>query len=127
MADRGARAKFVSSVCSASLVLGGSGLLKGYNAFSDWSVRHCAGWAQCSPQTSIFFRSNIGSGHSLKTATVEPCQMIAPYARSFEHGERAPATCGLTNSRDLPSTAICVAVLSRRVSCKVLANDFLAC
>jgi cyclohexyl-isocyanide hydratase len=40
MADRGARAKLVTSVCSASLVLGASGLLKGYNATSHWSVRH---------------------------------------------------------------------------------------
>lgn len=40
MADRGARAKFITSVCSGSLILGAAGLLKGYKATSHWSVRH---------------------------------------------------------------------------------------
>ena len=39
MADRGARAKYVTSVCSGSLILGKAGLLKGYRATSHWSVR----------------------------------------------------------------------------------------
>ncbi len=39
MADRGARAKYVTSVCSGSLILGATGLLKGYKATSHWSVR----------------------------------------------------------------------------------------
>ena len=40
IADRGARAKYVTSVCSGSLILGKAGLLKGYKATSHWSVRH---------------------------------------------------------------------------------------
>ncbi len=40
MTDRGARAKYVTSVCSGSLILGAAGLLKGYKATSHWSVRH---------------------------------------------------------------------------------------
>jgi cyclohexyl-isocyanide hydratase len=39
VADRGARAKYVTSVCTGSLVLGSAGLLKGYKATSHWSVR----------------------------------------------------------------------------------------
>ena len=39
MADRGARAKYVTSVCSGSLILGAAGLLQGYKATSHWSVR----------------------------------------------------------------------------------------
>ncbi len=39
MTDRGARAKYVTSVCSGSLILGAAGLLKGYKATSHWSVR----------------------------------------------------------------------------------------
>jgi putative intracellular protease/amidase len=39
MKDRGARAKYVTSVCSGSLILGAAGLLKGYKATSHWSVR----------------------------------------------------------------------------------------
>ncbi len=40
VADRGARAKHITSVCSGSLILGTAGLLKGYRATSHWSVRH---------------------------------------------------------------------------------------
>lgn len=37
--DRGSRAKYVTSVCSGSLILGAAGLLKGYKATSHWSCR----------------------------------------------------------------------------------------
>ncbi|MEO0398134.1 MAG: DJ-1/PfpI family protein [Pseudomonadota bacterium] len=40
MADRGARAKHVTSVCTGSLILGQAGLLKGKRATSHWSARH---------------------------------------------------------------------------------------
>ncbi len=38
-ADRGARAKYVTSVCSGALILGAAGLLKGYKATSHWCCR----------------------------------------------------------------------------------------
>jgi cyclohexyl-isocyanide hydratase len=38
LANRGKRAKLVTSVCSGALVLGAAGLLKGYNATTHWSV-----------------------------------------------------------------------------------------
>lgn len=39
IADRGSRARYITSVCSGSLVLGAAGLLKGYKATSHWSIR----------------------------------------------------------------------------------------
>jgi putative intracellular protease/amidase len=36
LADRGGRARFVTSVCTGSLVLGAAGLLRGYEATSHW-------------------------------------------------------------------------------------------
>ncbi len=39
IADRGARAKYVTSVCSGALILGAAGLLTGYKATSHWSCR----------------------------------------------------------------------------------------
>lgn len=39
LADRGARAKWVTSVCTGSLVLGQAGLLRGYRATSHWLGR----------------------------------------------------------------------------------------
>lgn len=38
IANRGARAKFVTSVCTGSLLLGAAGLLKGYRATSHWGA-----------------------------------------------------------------------------------------
>jgi cyclohexyl-isocyanide hydratase len=39
LADRGNRARWVTSVCTGSLVLGAAGLLRGYKATSHWYVR----------------------------------------------------------------------------------------
>lgn len=37
LADRGSRVKYVTSVCSGSLLLGAAGLLRGYESTSHWS------------------------------------------------------------------------------------------
>jgi len=37
LADRGARAGYVTSVCGGSLILGAAGLLRGYRATTHWS------------------------------------------------------------------------------------------
>lgn len=37
LADRGRRAKYVTSVCSGSLILGAAGLLRGYESACHWS------------------------------------------------------------------------------------------
>jgi cyclohexyl-isocyanide hydratase len=39
VADRGSRARYVTSVCTGSLILGAAGLLKGYRATSHWATR----------------------------------------------------------------------------------------
>lgn len=39
LADRAKRSKWITSVCSGSLVLGAAGLLQGYKATSHWAVR----------------------------------------------------------------------------------------
>jgi cyclohexyl-isocyanide hydratase len=39
LADRGPKSKYVTSVCSGSLLLGAAGLLKGYRATSHWAAR----------------------------------------------------------------------------------------
>lgn len=39
LADRGRSAKYVTSVCTGSLILGAAGLLRGYRATSYWSTR----------------------------------------------------------------------------------------
>ncbi len=37
--DRGSRARFVTSVCTGSLMLGAAGLLTGYKATSHWAAK----------------------------------------------------------------------------------------
>ena len=39
LADRAPRSRYVTSVCSGSLLLGAAGLLKGYRATSHWAAR----------------------------------------------------------------------------------------
>ncbi len=39
MADRGARATYVTSVCTGALILGAAGLLRGYRATTHWAAR----------------------------------------------------------------------------------------
>jgi len=39
MADRGARARYVTSVCTGALILGSAGLLKGRRATTHWAAR----------------------------------------------------------------------------------------
>jgi len=38
LADRGAHAKYVTSVCSGSVILGAAGLMRGYKATSHWAA-----------------------------------------------------------------------------------------
>ncbi|EXU67335.1 hypothetical protein Z951_15800 [Streptomyces sp. PRh5] len=39
LADRGATASYITSVCTGSLVLAAAGLLDGYRAATHWSTR----------------------------------------------------------------------------------------
>lgn len=39
LADRGSRARYVTSACGGSIVLGAAGLLQGYKATSHWAAR----------------------------------------------------------------------------------------
>ncbi|MDN5939254.1 MAG: DJ-1/PfpI family protein [Salinisphaera sp.] len=43
LADRGARARWVCSVCTGSLLLGAAGLLQGYRAAVHWGARDALG------------------------------------------------------------------------------------
>ena len=39
LADRGSRARYVSSICTGALIIGAAGLLKGYRATAHWKCR----------------------------------------------------------------------------------------
>lgn len=50
LADRGSRAKYVTSVCTGSLLLGAAGLLRGHAATSHWYVRDLLGLMGATPK-----------------------------------------------------------------------------
>lgn len=108
--DRGARAKFVTSVCTGSLLLGAAGLLEGYRATSHWAARQILTefGAIPSPGRVVRDRNRITGGGvtagidfglalvgSLRDRTyAEGVQLLAEYAPEppFDAGtpERAP-------------------------------------
>jgi transcriptional regulator GlxA family with amidase domain len=52
LADRGKRAKYVTSVCSGSLILGAAGLLQGYKASCHWALHPAVALFGATPEHS---------------------------------------------------------------------------
>ncbi len=96
VADRGSRAKLVTSVCTGSLVLGAAGLLKGYQATSHWITRDLLKYVGAKPvdQRVVCDRNRItGAGVSAgldfglsivellrDTSYAQGVQLLAEYA-----------------------------------------------
>lgn len=109
--SRGARAKYVTSVCTGSLLLGAAGLLDGYRATSHWSTKPLLPIFGATPTPGRFVRDRnritaegVTAGLDFALALVgelrdrtyaEGVQLIAQYAPEppFDAGqpERAPA------------------------------------
>lgn len=64
LADQGSRARYVTSVCTGSLILGAAGLLKGYRAASYWATREVLRdlGAKPSRQRVVMDRNRITGG-----------------------------------------------------------------
>ncbi|MEM9592713.1 MAG: DJ-1/PfpI family protein [Acidobacteriota bacterium] len=64
LADRGQRAKYVTSVCGGSIVLAAAGLLRGYRATSHWSARGALSLFGATPQEArvVIDRNRISGG-----------------------------------------------------------------
>jgi len=64
VADRGARARYVASVCGGSLILGAAGLLRGYRAATHWIAREllAAYGAQNINERVVIDRNRITGG-----------------------------------------------------------------
>lgn len=61
---QGARARYVTSVCTGSLLLGAAGLLQGYKAACHWSVREHLAWFGAEPQADrvVWDRNRVTGG-----------------------------------------------------------------
>jgi len=64
LAQRGAAAGYVTSVCTGSVILGAAGLLKGYKATSHWAARELLGMfgAEPTPGRVVTDRNRITGG-----------------------------------------------------------------
>jgi transcriptional regulator GlxA family with amidase domain len=64
LADRGSRAKYVTSVCSGSLVLGAAGLLQGCKATSHWACHGALALFGATPVTArvVIDRNRVTGG-----------------------------------------------------------------
>jgi len=63
LADRGAKAQWVTSVCTGSLLLGAAGLLRGYRSACHWAVREAlASFGAIPSADRVVFDRNRASG-----------------------------------------------------------------
>jgi putative intracellular protease/amidase len=108
LADRGARAKWVTSVCTGSLILGAAGLLKGYQATSHWVVRPLLSEAGAIPVEARVVRdrnritgAGVSAGLDLGLTIVgllrdpayaEAVQLLAEYAPEPPFNAGTPCT-----------------------------------
>ena len=108
VADRGNRAKWISSVCTGSLVLGAAGLLKGYRATSHWVARPLLAEAGAIPVDARVVRdrnritgAGVSAGLDLGLTIVgllrdqsyaETLQLLAEYAPEPPFNAGSPRT-----------------------------------
>ncbi len=71
LATRGARARYVTSVCTGSLVLGAAGLLDGYRATTHWSMLDALPFFGAIPAEDrvVIDRNRITGGGSPRAST----------------------------------------------------------
>lgn len=108
LADRGSRAKLVTSVCTGSLVLGAAGLLRGYKATTHWVAHELLPQADAKPvQARVVHDRNritgagVSAGIDLGLAVVamlrdplyaQTMQLMAEYAPEPPFNAGTPAT-----------------------------------
>jgi len=108
IADRGSRAKWITSVCTGSLVLAAAGLLKGYRATSHWVARPLLQAAGATPVEARVVRdrnrvtgAGVSAGLDLGLTIVgmlrdqayaETMQLLAEYAPEPPFNAGSPRT-----------------------------------
>lgn len=108
LADRGSRAKWVTSVCTGSLVLGAAGLLRGYQATSHWVTRSLLKDAGATPVEARVVRdrnritgAGVSAGLDLgltlvgllrEKAYAQTVQLLAEYAPEPPFNAGSPRT-----------------------------------
>jgi cyclohexyl-isocyanide hydratase len=123
VADRGARAKWITSVCTGSLILGAAGLLQGYRSACHWYARDKLALfgAIPSPERVVIDR-NRASGGGVTAGIDFGLQMISVFAGEqlgraaellFEYAPAPPYGCGRPESASPETLAMAKSILSR--------------
>jgi cyclohexyl-isocyanide hydratase len=104
LADRGARAGWVTSVCNGSLLLGAAGLLKGYRAASYWYSRHLLARFDAIPDPArVVIDRNRATGGGMTAGIDFGLTMLGEIdgvdagrmaELMFEYAPQAPYGCG---------------------------------
>jgi putative intracellular protease/amidase len=115
--DRAGRARWITSVCTGSLILGAAGLLEGYRATSHWSVRDAVLpllGATPVDERVVFDRNRVtaagvsaGLDFALALAArlrgadyARTAQLVAEYAPAPPFAAGTPASAGPAVTRD---------------------------
>ncbi len=87
LADRGSRARYVTSVCTGALVVGAAGLLKGYRATGHWYIRDLLTYFGATPvhERVVQDRNRMTGGGV--TASIDFGLAIAIAIRGLEHAK----------------------------------------
>jgi cyclohexyl-isocyanide hydratase len=85
--DVGQGAKWVTSVCTGSLVLAAAGLLKGYRAGCHWASRHQLAWFGAEPvaERYVVDRNRVTGGGV--TAGIDFALMLTALIRGEDHAK----------------------------------------
>ncbi|RZS54906.1 DJ-1/PfpI family protein [Sphaerotilus mobilis] len=116
VADRGSRARWVTSVCTGSLVLGAAGLLKGYRATSHWVALGLLAEAGATPVDERVVRdrnrltgAGVSAGLDLGLSLVEILRDRL-YAQSVqllaEYAPQPPFNAGTPKTAPAEATAL---------------------
>ena len=130
LADRGSRARYVTSVCTGGLVLAAAGLLRGYRATSHWYVRDLLARMGATVATDrvVVDRNRVTGGgvtagldFGLTLAAMLRSEADARLAQLFlEYDPHPPFDAGSPNGA---GPALMADVLKRRAAALALVSD----
>ncbi|UQA55517.1 DJ-1/PfpI family protein [Polyangium aurulentum] len=125
VADRGERAKWITSVCTGSLILGAAGLLQGYRSACHWSMReHLAAFGAIPSSDRVVFDRNRASGGGVTAGIDFGITVVSKLAGEpmgrfaellLEYAPAPPFGCGRPEIADPETLAMAQAMLSKEM------------
>ncbi|AKU95822.1 ThiJ/PfpI family protein [Labilithrix luteola] len=124
--SRGSAARWVTSVCTGSLLLGAAGLLQGYRATSHWAVRDCLGDFGATPvDARVVIDGNRMTGGGVTAGMDFGLQLAAllhgePFAKVLqllvEYHPEPPFETGLPSSSDRATLELATSIYGDEIA-----------